>query len=76
MFELKPIFDGRKSFYRKEHFFVENGVVKLVSYSTLVSVAVMCDGKWKITHLGKWSATTSRHQREFERQLTEGYIHV
>lgn len=69
--ELICHFDRRKSFYGKARVTIENGVAKLVSYSTLVSTAIFKDNKWEVTHLGRWSMTTSRHQREFERQLTE-----
>lgn len=69
--ELVCHFNRRKSFYGKAHASVNNGVAKLVSYDTLVSTAVFKDGKWEVNHLGRWSMTTSRHQREFERQLVE-----
>lgn len=69
--ELVCHYDSRKSFYGKAHVTIENNVAKLTSYNTLVSIAIFKNGKWKITHLGKWSQTTTRHQREFERQLTE-----
>lgn len=65
-FELDTRFDTRKSFYGKARVIdYENGKKELYSYNTLVSV---CENG-KITHLGKWSQTTSRHQREFERQF-------
>lgn len=67
IFELTPRYDSRKSFYRKalviDH---ENGVMELQSYSTIVSRA----NNGKVEHLGRWSQTTSRHQREFERQFS------
>lgn len=42
-----------------------NGLTVLVSYNTVVSV---WDGH-EVRHLGKWSLTTSRHQRLFEQSF-------
>ena len=68
IYELTPKYDSRKSFYGKAHIIdYENNVVELQSYNTIVSRCV--DGK--IEHLGKWSQTTSRHQREFEKQFSK-----
>ena len=65
-FELDTRFDTRKSFYGKARVIdYENGKKELYSYNTLVSV---CENG-VVEHLGKWSQTTSRHQREFERQF-------
>lgn len=65
--ELCPRFDSRKSFYGKAHVVdYGNGVYELVSYSTTVS---RCEAG-RVEHFGKWSNTTSRHQREFERQYS------
>ena len=66
VFELTARYDARKSFYGKaqvlDH---EDGTLELQSYDTIVSRCV--DGV--VEHLGKWSQTTTRHQREFERQF-------
>lgn len=63
--ELVARFDSRKSFYGKAHVIdYGNGVYELQSYDTIVS---KCENG-KVTHLGKWSNTTTRHQREFEKQ--------
>lgn len=68
-FELKPIYDSRKSFYGKAHVIdYGNGTYALQSYETIVSRCI--DGK--VEHFGKWSVTTSRHQREFEKQFSRG----
>lgn len=65
-YELSARYDPQKSFYRKAHVIDhENGTYELQSYDTIVSRCV--DGK--VEHLGRWSQTTSRHQREFERQF-------
>ena len=67
-FELTARFDSRKSFYGKAHVIDKgNGVLELRSYNTIVSRCV----NGKVEHLGKWSQTTSRHQREFERQFAQ-----
>lgn len=66
MYELTARFDVRKSFYGKAHIIDhENGVVELQSYNTIVSRCV----NGVVEHLGRWSQTTSRHQREFEKQF-------
>lgn len=66
IYELTARYDSRKSFYGKAHVIDhEDGTLELQSYDTIVSRCK--DGK--IEHLGWWSQTTSRHQREFERQF-------
>lgn len=66
-YELSPS-SGSKSFYGKAKVAeFDDGSYGLYSYDTLVSTAK--DGK--VTHLGKYSATTNRHQKEFERQFSE-----
>ena len=66
IFELVPRYDARKSFYGKarvvDH---ENGTIELQSYNTIVSRCV----NGKVEELGKWSATTTRHQKEFRKQF-------
>ena len=65
-FELVARYDSRKSFYGKAHVIDRgNGVYDLRSYNTIVSTCK--DGK--VEHFGTWSQTTSRHQREFEKQF-------
>lgn len=68
--DLQAKFNRRQSFYGKAKILTDsNGNYYLLSYATVVS---MCkDGK--ITHFGKWSQTTTRHQKEFERQFKFGY---
>lgn len=64
--ELSAYYDSRKSFYRKAHVIdYENGVLELQSYNTIVSRCV----NGVVEHLGRWSQTTSRHQKEFEKQF-------
>lgn len=66
IYELLPRFDARKSFYGKaqivDH---ENGIFELQSYNTIVSRCV----NGKVEELGKFSNTTTRHQKEFRRQF-------
>lgn len=67
IYELSARYDRRKSFYGKAHVIDhENGVLELQSYSTIVSRCV----NGVVEHLGKWSVTTTRHQREFEKQFS------
>lgn len=66
IYELTARFDARKSFYGKAHIIDhENGVIELQSYNTIVSRCV----NGVVEHLGRWSQTTSRHQKEFEKQF-------
>ena len=66
IFELVPRYDTRKSFYGKAHVIDhENGTIELQSYNTIVSRCV----NGKIEELGKWSVTTTRHQKEFRKQF-------
>ena len=66
VYELEARFDARKSFYCKALVIdYENGVYELQSYGTTVSRYE----NGKVTHFGKWSQTTTRHQKEFERQF-------
>lgn len=67
IYELSARYDSRKSFYGKAHVIDhENGTFELLSYDTIVSRCV----NGKVEHLGKYSMTTSRHQKEFERQFS------
>ena len=66
IYELEARFDARKSFYGKAHVIDhENGTLELLSYNTIVSRCV----NGKVEELGKWSNTTTRHQREFRKQF-------
>ena len=65
-YALEPRFDARKSFYGKAHVIDhENGTFELQSYNTIVSRCI----NGKVEELGKWSNTTTRHQKEFRRQF-------
>ena len=67
IYELSARYDSRASFYGKAHVIdYGNGTYELQSYSTIVSRCV----NGKVEHLGWWSQTTSRHQKEFERQFS------
>lgn len=68
IYELSCRYDSRQSFYGKAHVIEHaDGSKELQSYNTIVS---RCDKDGNVEHLGKWSMTTSRHQREFERQFS------
>lgn len=85
MYELKCIYDSRASFYGKaqveeKETTGEHGTTilkNLYSYGTLVAKILYAyiDNTKKVTYLvmGKYSQTTTRHQKEFFRQagLTE-----
>lgn len=61
MTELTPVFDSRKSFYKKAYVLTEDNKTILISYST--RVAEIEDGKAKI--FGTYSPTTLRHIKDF-----------
>lgn len=66
IYELEARYDSCLSFYGKAHVIDHGcGYYELQSYDTIVSNC----RNGKVTHFGKWSQTTSRHQREFERQF-------
>lgn len=66
IYELEAQFDARKSFYGKVHVIdYENGTFELQSYNTIVSRCV----NGKVEELGKFSQTTTRHQKEFRKQF-------
>lgn len=66
IYEIEARFDKRKSFYGKAHVIDhENGTLELQSYDTIVSRCV----NGKVEELGKWSKTTTRHQKEFRKQF-------
>lgn len=67
VFELEARYDTRKSFYGKAQVIdYGNGYMELKSYDTIVSSV----NNGKVTHNGKYSMTTSRHQKEFEKQFS------
>jgi hypothetical protein len=69
--ELLAQYDSRKSFYRKAHVLIgEKNTFYLLSYNTIVS---KCKNG-VVEHFGKWSQTTTRHQKEFEKQFTEEWL--
>jgi hypothetical protein len=58
---LEPVLDSRKSFYGKAKVIIEDGVVKLQSYNTIVAEI---DGAGARVQ-GTYSATTLRHIKDF-----------
>ena len=68
LYELKPKYDSRKSFYRKA-FVVFHGLnISLVSYDTVICT-IKKNGKLVMEcDLNDMSVTTKRHFREFIKQ--------
>lgn len=64
MEELQPIYSNQKSFYGKAKIIREKGTIKLQSYNTII--AKIKNGKLHIN--GFYSATTTRHLKEFMQQ--------
>ena len=74
--ELLTIYDSRQSFYGKATTEKDGNTLKLYSYNTLVGTITHENNKTIYKHLGTYSQTTSRHQKEFFRQngLTDEQI--
>lgn len=78
VYDLDCRYDSRKSFYGKarvEETKDDIGVVmRLYSYGTLVASYIEYNdiGSKVFDWLGTWSQTTTRHQREFFKQLGLG----
>lgn len=62
--DLEPIYSNVKSFYGKARVLKENGVIKLLSYDTVI--AEIKDNKVHIN--GFYSQTSTRHLKEFLKQ--------
>jgi len=60
--ELKP-HNGRKSYYGKAKVTEEDGISRLISYSTIVAEYNHCTNKMKV--FGYYSPTTARHINSF-----------
>ena len=65
--ELQAIYDGRKSFYGKAQLIESKEKTELESYNTIVATYYKKENKL-VLH-GKYSQTTTRHQKEFANQL-------
>ena len=72
IYDLSARYDSRASFYGKAKVIeYTDGTADLMSYETIVS---HLDGAGNVTHEGYFSNTTSRHQREFEKQFTRARL--
>lgn len=71
-YDLDCRYDARQSFYGKakvEESETSNGMIyKLYSYGTLVALINEYEDKKVYHYFGKYSQTTTRHQKEFFRQ--------
>lgn len=68
-YDLICRYDSRKSFYGKAKTFLEDNKLKLQSYNTIVAEKDMSNGKIVFRCFGRYSQTTTRHQKEFFKQL-------
>jgi hypothetical protein len=71
MYELEPRYDTRQSFYKKamvNDVYGDESVLALYSYGTLVAQITKNKNKTKYHYFGKYSQTTTRHQKEFFKQ--------
>ena len=66
---LECRYDSRASFYKKAKVVEKHKMKELYSYGTLVAfISDRVIGKTIYKYLGKYSQTTTRHQKEFFRQ--------
>lgn len=65
---LEPIYDTRNSFYGKATTEQDGNTLKLYSYNTLVAEIVSRETSKEYICMGKYSQTTTRHQKEFFKQ--------
>ena len=65
---LEPIYSSQKSFYGKAIIETIDGVVRLYSYNTLAAEIVSRETSKEYIYMGKYSQTTTRHQKEFFKQ--------
>ena len=65
---LEPIYSNQKSFYGKAIIETIDGVVRLYSYNTLAAEIVSRETSKEFIYMGKYSQTTTRHQKEFFKQ--------
>lgn len=72
MYELSCRYDSRQSFYGKAQVSVNTmsnwTETDLYSYGTLVAKIIDTNKNTKYIYYGKYSQTTTRHQKEFFRQ--------
>ena len=72
MYDLKCRYDSRASFYGKakveETQYIGLNLLELYSYGTLVAKIEEKEDKTTYIYLGKYSQTTTRHQKEFFKQ--------
>ena len=67
-YDLDCRYDTRKSFYGKARVLEQQFEKDLYSYGTLVAKIIEIPSKIKYICYGKYSQTTTRHQKEFFRQ--------
>lgn len=67
-YELKAIYDARKSFYGKANVRYAENEEELISYDTHVASVVTVNGIPEARVFGLYSNTTTRHIKEFLRQ--------
>ena len=68
IYELYPRYDSRLSFYGKAQVLDDRSEKKLYSYNTLVAKVTFEKDYIIYEYLGKYSQTTTRHQKEFFKQ--------
>ena len=68
VYDLDPRYEACKSYYGKAKvLYHDNGDMELQSYDTIVSRYTKAENK--LVNFGKYSQTTTRHQKEFTKQI-------
>lgn len=67
-FDLSCRYDSRQNFYGKAQVEQTNDYLRLYSYGTLVAEITKEKDGFTFHYYGKFSQTTTRHQKEFFRQ--------
>ena len=67
-YDLECRYDSRNSFYGKAQVVEKEGERELYSYGTLVAKVISNWNKTIYEYYGKYSQTTTRHQKDFFKQ--------
>ena len=73
-YELKPNFDGAKSFYKKAYVYEQDGNLFLVSYNSCVAKLTKA-GRLILWPLFNCSKTTARHVWDFVNTYKKDFIY-
>ena len=68
--ELETIYTTQNSFYKKAFYMIDDNMIKLFSYETLVAIIDTTNKTFKVANNENYfSRTTMRHVNEFKNQF-------